>query len=42
MQFIQSEGERFFSRAAELAAQHGARFVISPDLREAIASASQR
>ncbi|MEW6703754.1 MAG: 3-hydroxyacyl-CoA dehydrogenase NAD-binding domain-containing protein [Pseudomonadota bacterium] len=42
MQFIQSEGERFFPRAAELAAKHGDRFAVPPTLREAIASASKR
>jgi 3-hydroxyacyl-CoA dehydrogenase/enoyl-CoA hydratase/3-hydroxybutyryl-CoA epimerase len=38
MQFIKSEGERFFPRAAELAAHHGDRFAISAPLRDHLAT----
>jgi 3-hydroxyacyl-CoA dehydrogenase/enoyl-CoA hydratase/3-hydroxybutyryl-CoA epimerase len=39
MQFIKSEGERFWQRAGELAARHGDRFAVSPSLRDAVEAA---
>jgi 3-hydroxyacyl-CoA dehydrogenase/enoyl-CoA hydratase/3-hydroxybutyryl-CoA epimerase len=39
MQFIKSEGERFFPRAQRLADRYGERFAIPPALRETIAGA---
>ncbi len=39
LQFIQSEGDRFFARAGELAAKHGERFAIPDTLRATIGAA---